>query len=54
LRVKTSDETDEEIEELSAKLRSPLPIDVENSRAWTSQPVNSSGDEKAVEGSIAE
>jgi hypothetical protein len=42
LRVKDNDETDDEIAELSAKLRSPLPIDVENATSWTSRPTGSS------------
>jgi hypothetical protein len=53
-RVNSSDETDEEIAELSAKLRSPLPIDVENSRTWTSQPLNSSDNEPASEPAVAD
>jgi hypothetical protein len=54
LRVATSDETDEEIEELSAKLRSPLPIDVVNARPWTSRQLNASGEEPPAEGAPAE
>jgi hypothetical protein len=54
LRVSTSDETDHEIEELSAKLRSPLPIDLEGSRAWTTQPLNASSNEAPAERTLAE
>jgi hypothetical protein len=53
-RVATTDETDAEIEELSAKLRSPLPIDLDTARPWKSLPLNSSSDEPAVEPTLTE
>jgi chromosome segregation ATPase len=53
-RVATSDETDEEIEELSAKLRSPLPIDVESTRSWTTQPLNLPDEKLDAERVLAE
>lgn len=37
IRVAKKDEIDVEIEELTAELRNPLPIDVESSRPWASQ-----------------
>jgi chromosome segregation ATPase len=52
LRVAETDETDAEIEQLSAKLRSPLPIDVESGRTWTTQPLNSSDEKPEATASV--
>lgn len=47
LRVATSDETDEEIEQLAAELRAPLPIDIEPSEAWTTTAPEDGADAEA-------